>query len=93
MSAQRAEFESAINAQLNAHLINLEKLRNRHKQGVRTYLVGLDIAEKLKQSRGEQRIREIEKVFDEYIDWVEDTMTTEDQPYLKVVALLRREGA
>ena len=93
MSTQRAEFEAAINAQLNAHLKGLETLRDRHKQGVRAYLAGLDIAEKLKQSRGEQRIREIEKVFDEYISWVEDTMTTEDQPYLKVVALLRREGA
>ena len=31
----------------------------------------------------------IDRLFDEFIDWVQDTMTTEDNPYIKVVAVLR----
>lgn len=91
MSTERVRFEQSINPRLNSHLKSLEKLRSRHEQGLREQLDRLDIAAKLKHSRGEQRMREIKTIFDEYIDWIEDAMTTEDQPYLKVAALLRRE--
>jgi hypothetical protein len=39
--------------------------------------------------RKQQRSREINRIFDEYIDWIEDTMLTEDNPYIRVVAVLK----
>jgi len=33
----------------------------------------------------------IDTLFDQYIQWVEDTMTTERQPWLQVVAVLIRK--
>ena len=37
------------------------------------------------QSTGE---REIKQIFDDYLEWVEDTMTLERQPYIKVVCVM-----
>ena len=42
-----------------------------------------------KLSNKEQDKRAIDKKFDEFIDWVEDTMTTEDNPFIQVVAVLK----
>ena len=39
--------------------------------------------EQVRRSRFEQRSRVISRVFDEYRQWVEDTLTTEPQPYLR----------
>ena len=36
--------------------------------------------------------RSIDRIFDEFMKWIEDTMTTEDNPYIKVVAVLREGG-
>ena len=32
--------------------------------------------------------REIDRIFDDFLEWVENTMTTEDQAYTQVVASL-----
>lgn len=38
------------------------------------------------------REQEINTLFDQYIEWVEDTMTTERHPWLQVVAVLTCVG-
>ena len=43
-------------------------------------------AEQFKKTRREQRTQHIRKVFDEYRQWVQDTMTTEPQPFIQVLA-------
>ena len=40
----------------------------------------------VRQSRFEQRSRVIRRVFDEYRQWVEETLSTEPEPYLQVLA-------
>ena len=40
------------------------------------------------KQRGERRVN---RVFDRYLDWVEDSMTTEPVPFLQVIAVLRPE--
>jgi hypothetical protein len=40
-------------------------------------------------SKKEQEKREIDRIFDEFINWVEDTMTTEDNPFIQVIAVLK----
>ena len=49
----------------------------------------LELIPAIKESRTAKEKREIDKIFEEYMRWVEDTMTTEDNPYIKVIAVLR----
>jgi len=39
----------------------------------------------------ERKRREIETLFDEYMQWIEDTITTEDNPFIQVIAVLSGE--
>ena len=41
-----------------------------------------------KMRRKEQERRDIEEVFDEYRDWIEDSMSTEREPWLKVICAM-----
>ena len=84
----RNAFEEHINQQLNEHLQKLDVLRGRQLSQLE-----LDFADNkqqlsVKQSRKEQRQREIEHNFDSYIQWIEDTMTTEKEPYIQVIAVI-----
>ena len=84
----RNAFETHINQQLNEHLQKLDVLRGRQLSQLE-----LDFADNkqqlsVKQSRKEQRQREIEHNFDSYIEWIEDTMTTEKEPYIQVIAVI-----
>ncbi|MGM0681443.1 MAG: hypothetical protein ACQES8_04355 [Thermodesulfobacteriota bacterium] len=89
MLQERNHFEENINEKLNEHLQKLEGLRDRHLQTVQHRIQSMNIAQKTKQRRAEEREREIQGLFDEYIKWIEETMTTEKQAYTKVVAVLQ----
>ncbi|MCK5345957.1 MAG: hypothetical protein KAR20_21250 [Candidatus Heimdallarchaeota archaeon] len=89
MSAKWKTFEDDINKQLDQQLKALEKLRS--KQYVQLELDFGNVSEKAKQtlSRKDAKKRQIDRTFDEFITWVEDTMTTENNPYIQVVAALK----
>ena len=42
--------------------------------------------ETVKRSRFERRSQQIGRVFDDYRQWVKDTLTTEPQPWIQVLA-------
>ena len=42
--------------------------------------------ETVKRGRFEQRNQQINRVFDDYRQWVQDTLTTEPQPWIQVLA-------
>jgi hypothetical protein len=42
--------------------------------------------EQVRRSQFERRSMVIRRVFDEYRQWVEDTLSTEPEPYLQVLA-------
>lgn len=44
--------------------------------------------ESVKQNRKEQRQREIEHNFESYLEWIQDTMTTEKEPYIQLIAVI-----
>ena len=84
----RKRFEDVINAKLDEELKALEKLRARR-------FAQLDL--KLEQSiqpaahkthREERARRDIEEVFDDYLEWIQETMTTERTPWLKVICAM-----
>jgi len=84
MSEKRNTFEDEINPKLQEHLDKLDLLKDKQYKQLDLFYMG-----KKKLSKKEQDKREIDKKFDEFIDWVEDTMTTEDNPFIQVVAVLQ----
>jgi uncharacterized protein YktB (UPF0637 family) len=84
MSKERKDFESIINKKLNDQLTALDRLKKKqHEQ------LELLYSETRQLSKKEQEKREIDRIFDEFINWVEDTMTTEDNPFIQVIAVLK----
>ncbi len=89
MSEQRQSFEQKINKKLNDYLKDLERLRQKQYVQIDLRFEESGQSEKIIHSRKEAEKRKINQIFDDYLDWVEDTMTTEDNPYIQVVAVLR----
>ena len=88
---RRRAFENRINDKLNDELEALEKLKTRQLRQLELQLERSDQAEAFKRARQERGRRDIDTIFEEYLEWIEDTMTTEPQPYIKVVCAMRGE--
>ncbi len=85
LQAVRDEHEDAINDKLNHQLSALETLKQRHIGQLE-----LDLGsalEAVKQKRKEERLAQIDSVFTDYLNWLENTQCTEPHPYLQVVAV------
>ncbi|MDZ7697622.1 MAG: DEAD/DEAH box helicase [Deltaproteobacteria bacterium] len=89
MSEERKAFEKRINPKLNEHLNALERLRQKQHTQLEFRFAESRQPEKLVQGIRDRERRRIDRLFDDYLDWVEDTMTTEDNPYIQVIAVLR----
>lgn len=92
MSGKRNGFEKKINVKLQKQLDDLDRLRGKQYQQLEFRFSETKFAEKTALSRKEKERRRIDEVFDEFIKWVEETMTTEDRPFLQVAAVLRGRG-
>ena len=84
MIARQAAFAADMSARLRGTLAELEDLQGRQIQQLELQLE--KVIEGVKRSRFERRSRHIHRVFDDYRQWVEDTLTTEPQPYVQVLA-------
>ena len=76
---------------LEGTLADLQRL-----QGRQIEQLSLDLEKQLetvKRGRFEQRSRDIHRVFDDYRRWVEDTLTTEPQPWIQVLAAVCNPSA
>ncbi len=74
------EYQDNIDPLIYEELEKLEGLKDKHK----TYQLSLFESERKK---GEEE-RRVDALFNTYIDWVHDTLEIEDNPYLRVVAVL-----
>ena len=79
-------FASEMTQRLAGSLADLERLQEKQFEQLELRLSENQQAEQFKRSKREQRTQYIRKVFDEYRLWVEDTMTTEPQPFIQVLA-------
>jgi superfamily II DNA or RNA helicase len=84
MIARQTIFAADMGARLRGTLAELEELQGRQIQQLELQLE--KVIEGVKRSRFERRSRHIHRVFDDYRQWVEDTLTTEPQPYVQVLA-------
>ena len=84
MLKQQAAFAAQLEERLQGTLSELQRL-----QGSQLKQLELDLSKQLetvKRGRFEQRSQQIARVFDDYRQWVHDTLTTEPQPWIQVLA-------
>ena len=89
MSGQRKIFEEAVNEKLNQHYRALERLKEKQLVQLEMRFVQSQQPERIVLGRKEEERRRINQLFVDYLTWIEETMTTEDHPYLQVVAVLQ----
>ena len=89
---RRTEFEDDINPKLNEELAALDELKHRQHARIEEMLTVSSRPETLKQGLAAQQRQQIEETFGEYLDWVQDTMTTEQHPWIKVMCVLTGDG-
>ncbi len=86
MLARQVSFAADMTARLSGTLADLERLQARQFEQLELRLATNQQAEQFKKTKRERRTQHIRKVFDEYRQWVQDTMTTEPQPFIQVLA-------
>ena len=79
------KFSADMTQRLAGTLADLERLQGKQMEQLELRLAANQQAEQFKKSRREQQTQYIRKVFDEYRQWVEDTMTTEPKPFIQVL--------
>jgi len=80
----QGDFAARSALRLRDTLQNLEQLQKRQIAHLALRLESQ--IETVKRSRFEHRSRQIGRVFDDYREWVKDTLTTEPQPWIQVLA-------
>ena len=86
MVACQKTFAADMDARLETTLADLARLQGQQLVQLELRFEKSGVAENLKRGQREQRTQHIRKVFDEYRDWVRDTMTTEPEPFIQVLA-------
>ena len=89
---RRNQFEDDVNPKLSEELAALDDLKQRRYARIDAMLAESRYPEARKQSLAAQQRRQIEDIFGEYLDWVQETMTTEKHPWIKVLAVLTGDG-
>jgi superfamily II DNA or RNA helicase len=85
MAKERAKFEAGATPELAAHLKDLERLQGRQESQI-------EFKFQAKKNIKDRELRGVEKLFSEYKQWIKDTKTVGDVPYIQIVAVLRGEG-
>ena len=83
----RINRESEVDGRLTEQLNALETLKGRHMAQLELDLFGSDQPEAFKRAKRDERSAHIERVFADYLDWLENTQTTEREPYIQVAAV------
>jgi hypothetical protein len=83
---RRDDFDRELQAQLSRQLAELARLQARQFEQLELQLTRSEQAQTLKDHRRATRTREIRRVFEEYQQWIQDTLTTERDPWLHVIA-------
>lgn len=84
MVQAQSSFAQQLSARLQDTLAELERLQGKQVEQLTLDLEGQ--IETIKRGRLEQRTQQINRVFDDYRLWVQDTLTTEPQPWIQVIA-------
>ena len=90
MITLQQSFSAEMTQRLSGTLADLARLQEKQIEQLELRLAANQQAEQFKKSRREKHTQQIGKVFDEYRRWVQDTMTTEPQPFIQVLCAAMR---
>jgi len=75
--------EQSLDAHLNAQMQAMDALKQRHIQQLERELDASDQPQAFKERRRNERMSYIERIFQDYEDWLEGTQMTADEPYIR----------
>ncbi len=84
----RNSFDSEITTRLLEYLEELDSLKERRLFNLELKFENSRLSDKVIESRKQTEIREINNIFSEYYQWIEETMKTEKQAWIQVIAVL-----
>jgi hypothetical protein len=90
MVERQKSFAAEMESRLRSTLASLQRLQEKQVEQLELNLGKSQQAENIKRGQREQRTQTIRKVFDEYREWVRDTMSTEPEPFIQVLAAVTR---
>ena len=85
------DFERETDPKLDATLVELEALKNRQLDHLTEVMLESQQALPIKQAQFDRRKNEIDQLFERYLNWVQDTMSLEAQPWVKVLCVMKGE--
>ncbi len=85
---RRDAFEEIINAKLEDEVRALNEFKARQLRQLELDLDQSLQLEHFKRRRNERARHDIKTVHDEYLTWIEETMTTEPHPWIKVICAM-----
>jgi superfamily II DNA or RNA helicase len=84
MIARQAAFSAGVTTRLEGTLADLQRLQGRQIEQLELDLE--KVLEGVKRAKFERRSRYIHRVFDDYRQWVQDSLTTEPEPHIQLLA-------
>lgn len=88
LQKEHRECEAVLTERLAEQSARLGRLRDRHLQKLEIRLEADKRADTLKQQKEQRERSHIDRVFKDHQDWVDLSMTTEAQPYVRLAAVL-----
>ncbi|MCK4505856.1 MAG: DEAD/DEAH box helicase [Candidatus Aegiribacteria sp.] len=88
----RNSFDSEITTKLLEYLQELDNLKERRLFNLELKFENSRLSDKIIESRKQTEQREINNIFSEYYQWIEETMKTEKQAWIQVIAVLTGVG-
>jgi len=88
MLEKREAVNQQMNEKLNAYNNRLDRLKARHERQLDLKFETADMLESTIERKKQREMREIDRIFDDFYDWMENTMTIERDAYIQVVSVL-----
>ena len=83
---RRDAFDRELRERLDRQLAELARLQARQFEQLELQLTRSEQAQTFKDHRRTTRTQDIKRIFEDYQQWIQDTLTTERDPYLHVMA-------
>jgi len=88
MREARDLFEKETRPKLDAQLEKLKIQENKHFEQLDIFIQNSEQVSSVKEKRQQQEAEAIRSRFEEYRQWIQETMNTEDEAYIQVVAAI-----
>ena len=88
MTVYRKAFEQENRPKLDAQLVKLKTLEDKQVQQLDLFLENSAQLAVLKDKRYKEETQAIRSRFEEYRQWIQETMNTEGHPYIQIIAAI-----